>query len=213
MLPPRWGSDRGDAHVSISGLSPGAKRCHPLWGFGIDRHYRRKDAKTNMGGLLPIRVRTSVLPPLRGSDRGIAHTSISGFPPGATCCRRLRRLGIYRRYRRKEAKTNTGGLLPLGRPPPYFEGASVDLPARSLTSKDAQGRSKGEDGFLLRRSHPCASWHIFPAPRCGARPASFPNPSPAPDLGPGIRGDETEVDGSPGWGRRGTHGCDSDPWD
>ena len=57
VLPPRWGSDRGDAHVSISGLSPGAKRCHPLWGFGIDRHYRRKDAKTNMGG-----ASTSIVP-------------------------------------------------------------------------------------------------------------------------------------------------------
>ena len=39
-------SDRGDAYVSISGLPPGAQRCHRLWRFGIDRRDRRRDAQT-----------------------------------------------------------------------------------------------------------------------------------------------------------------------
>ena len=50
VLPPRRGSDRGDAHVSISGLSPGAKRCRPLRGLGMYRCDRRRYAKTNTGG-------------------------------------------------------------------------------------------------------------------------------------------------------------------
>jgi hypothetical protein len=61
---------------------------------------------------LPIRVRISVLPPRRGSDRGEAHVSISGLPPGATCCHPLRGFGINRRDRRRNAKTNTGAALP-----------------------------------------------------------------------------------------------------
>ena len=49
VLPPRRGSDRGDAHVSISGLPPGAKRFQPLRGFGIDRRDREERRQNEHG--------------------------------------------------------------------------------------------------------------------------------------------------------------------
>lgn len=75
-------------------------------------HFTQHDARERDS---PIRVRTSVQPPPRGSDRGDGHVSISGRPPGAQRCHRLWRFGIGRCDRRRDATTNTGGDSPCRR--------------------------------------------------------------------------------------------------
>ena len=81
VLPPLGGSDRGEPHVSISGLTPGATRCHSLRGFGRYRRDRKRNAKTNTSAGRPCPPDASdanALTPRSFRQHDINHVALDG---------------------------------------------------------------------------------------------------------------------------------------